>query len=212
MLDSLIGTVDAIILSGGVSVGAYDVVKAVLAPLGIWFGPVRMQPGKPQGFGWLPATGAGSSTGTAGTNASNGGGAIDSSAGNSSAIGGTAAAGSAAPGPIVFALPGNPVSAFVSFEAFVRPALLFMGGHGSITRPMITGTVARGWSSPGGRQQYMPVVCERRGTETLVWPATSGGSGSHLVAGLGQAEGLAIVGEDSDTVTEGDLLPVMLVI
>jgi len=177
VLDSLVGTVDAIILSGGVSVGAYDVVKAVLAPLGIWFGPVRMQPGKPQGFGRLPA--------------------------------GT---GSTEPGPIVFALPGNPVSAFVSFEAFVRPALLYMGGHGSIARPTVTGTVARGWSSPVGRQQYMPVVCERRGPETLVWPATSGGSGSHLVAGLGQAEGLAIVPEDSDTVTEGDLLPVLLVI
>lgn len=46
--------VDAIILSGGVSVGAYDVVKAVLAPLSsMWFGPVAMQPGKPQGSGTL---------------------------------------------------------------------------------------------------------------------------------------------------------------
>jgi molybdenum cofactor synthesis domain-containing protein len=181
VLDSLVGTVDAIILSGGVSVGAYDVVKAVLAPLGtVWFGPVRMQPGKPQGFGRLP--------------------------------GGTGGDRGIEPGPIVFALPGNPVSAFVSFEAFVRPALLFMGGHGTLTRPTITGTVARGWSSPAGRQQYMPVVCTHRGTETLVWPATSGGSGSHLVAGLGQAEGLAIVPEDCDTVSEGDLLSVMLVI
>lgn len=47
--------VDAIILSGGVSVGAYDVVKAVLAPVPtMWFGPVAMQPGKPQGSGTLP--------------------------------------------------------------------------------------------------------------------------------------------------------------
>ncbi|TFB83774.1 molybdopterin molybdotransferase MoeA [Cryobacterium algoricola] len=203
VLDSLVGTVDAIILSGGVSVGAYDVVKAVLAPLGIWFGPVRMQPGKPQGFGRLPATGTGTGSGDAGSSAV-------SAAGGTGTAGSTT--GSTAPGPIVFALPGNPVSAFVSFEAFVRPALLFMGGHGNITRPTITGTVARGWSSPSGRQQYMPVVCERRGPETLVWPATSGGSGSHLVAGLGQAEGLAVVSEDCDTVTEGDLLPVMLVI
>lgn len=46
--------VDAIILSGGVSVGAYDVVKEVLAPLPtMWFGPVAMQPGKPQGWGRL---------------------------------------------------------------------------------------------------------------------------------------------------------------
>lgn len=52
------GQVDAFVTSGGVSVGAYDVVKAVLAPLGtVQFGPVRMQPGKPQGFGsWIDGT------------------------------------------------------------------------------------------------------------------------------------------------------------
>lgn len=43
---------DAVILTGGVSVGAYDVVKELLAAEpGMWFGPVAMQPGKPQGFG-----------------------------------------------------------------------------------------------------------------------------------------------------------------
>lgn len=53
-LATLSPQVDAIILSGGVSVGAYDVVKAVLAPLpSMWFGPVAMQPGKPQGSGTL---------------------------------------------------------------------------------------------------------------------------------------------------------------
>ncbi len=42
---------DAVITSGGVSQGDFDVVKAALAPDGVWFGPVAMQPGKPQGFG-----------------------------------------------------------------------------------------------------------------------------------------------------------------
>lgn len=43
---------DAVILTGGVSVGAYDVVKELLAAEpGMWFGPVAMQPGKPQGHG-----------------------------------------------------------------------------------------------------------------------------------------------------------------
>lgn len=50
VLDSI--DADAVILTGGVSVGAYDVVKELLAPQpGMWFGPVAMQPGKPQGFG-----------------------------------------------------------------------------------------------------------------------------------------------------------------
>jgi len=42
---------DLVITSGGVSMGDYDVVKEALAPRGVWFGPVAMQPGKPQGFG-----------------------------------------------------------------------------------------------------------------------------------------------------------------
>jgi molybdopterin molybdotransferase len=42
---------DLVVTSGGVSMGDYDVVKEALRPLGVWFGPVAMQPGKPQGFG-----------------------------------------------------------------------------------------------------------------------------------------------------------------
>jgi molybdopterin molybdotransferase len=43
---------DVVVTSGGVSQGDYDVVKEALSPLGtVWFGPVAMQPGKPQGFG-----------------------------------------------------------------------------------------------------------------------------------------------------------------
>ena len=43
---------DLVVTSGGVSQGDFDVVKEALAPLGsVWFGPVAMQPGKPQGFG-----------------------------------------------------------------------------------------------------------------------------------------------------------------
>ena len=42
---------DLVVTSGGVSQGDYDVVKEALAPDGVWFGPVAMQPGKPQGYG-----------------------------------------------------------------------------------------------------------------------------------------------------------------
>jgi molybdopterin molybdotransferase len=42
---------DLVVTSGGVSMGDYDVVKEALTPEGVWFGPVSMQPGKPQGFG-----------------------------------------------------------------------------------------------------------------------------------------------------------------
>jgi molybdopterin molybdotransferase len=44
---------DVVVTSGGVSQGDFDVVKEALAPKGVWFGPVAMQPGKPQGFGFV---------------------------------------------------------------------------------------------------------------------------------------------------------------
>lgn len=50
-LDDQLVRADLVITSGGVSQGDYDVVKEALTPLGVWFGPVAMQPGKPQGFG-----------------------------------------------------------------------------------------------------------------------------------------------------------------
>ncbi len=51
-LDDQLGRADVIVTSGGVSMGDYDVVKEALSPLGtVWFGPLAMQPGKPQGFG-----------------------------------------------------------------------------------------------------------------------------------------------------------------
>src|SRR5699024_9617159 len=81
VLDAVPKRFDAIVLTGGVSVGAYDVVKEVLAPEeGMWFGPVAMQPGKPQGSGTYR-------------------------------------------GVAVFALPGNPVSVYVSTQMLVAPAL-----------------------------------------------------------------------------------------
>ncbi|TFD86077.1 gephyrin-like molybdotransferase Glp [Cryobacterium serini] len=178
VLTELVGKVDVIVLSGGVSVGAYDVVKAVLKPLGtVDFGPVKMQPGKPQGFGRWPAT-------------------------------------DNVPGPLIFALPGNPVSAYVSFEVFVRPALRRLLGHGSLQRRTITATVVDDWRSPPGRAQYMPVIVTHRtdGTEDSMEarPASRGGSGSHLVAGLAQANGLAIIAEDTTHIRGGDLITVML--
>jgi molybdopterin molybdotransferase len=168
-LDSSLGELDAVVLSGGASVGAHDVSKAVLSPLAsMRFSAVRMQPGKPQGFGrWSDGT-------------------------------------------LVFVLPGNPVSSFVSFEMFVRPAILRMLGREPRQRPAVPATTTAGWTTPVGRRQYMPVAVDRAAGELLVHPATEGGSGSHLVASLALADGLAIVDETIERVHEGDRLPVML--
>lgn len=199
MLESHAAEVDVFVTSGGVSVGAYDIVKALLAPLGVWFGPVRMQPGKPQGFGLWPGPDAPSGSAV--------------SPGTAAPTSTAASPGTAAPtGTPIFALPGNPVSVFVSFEEFVRPALLTMQGRADVRRESLQGVASESWRSPAGRIQYMPAVAERHPDGTLsVRPASGGGSGSYLVASLAGANALAVVPEAVTEVRAGDLLDVTLV-
>lgn len=157
---------EVIVFSGGVSAGAYEVVKNALGAQ-MTFSKVAMQPGKPQGFGRTED------------------------------------------GILLFGLPGNPVSAAVSFEVFVRPALQAMQGR-SAARRMLRLPAASGWRTPPGRRQYLPVVIDR--TDPAAWravPATGGGS--HLAGGLGRAEAYAVVPAEIPAVAGGDLVDVMLV-
>jgi molybdopterin molybdotransferase len=159
---------DVVVTSGGVSAGAYEVVKNVLRHR-IEFVTVAMQPGKPQAFGRIGDA-------------------------------------------LVFGLPGNPVSVAVSFEVFVRPALLALQGRAELQRPVLRLPAATGWRTPAGRRQYLPAAIDR--TDPAAWtvrPATPGGSGSHLAAGLARAEAYAIVPAEVAAVTEGDLVDVMLI-
>lgn len=112
-------------------------------------------------------------------------------------------------GRLVFGLPGNPVSVAVSFEVFVRPALLALQGRTVIDRRIARLTASETWSTPPGRRQYLPAAIDlAAGT---VQPATRGGSGSHLAASLARAEAFAIVPADVSTVAVGDPLDVMLI-
>lgn len=113
-------------------------------------------------------------------------------------------------GAPVFGLPGNPVSVAVSFEAFVRPALQRMLGRAEVRRATWLAVVDDGWPSPAARRQYMPVALAVRGGRPVVRRATSGGAGSHLVAGLAAADGFAIVPEDVEHVAAGDLVEVAI--
>ena len=159
---------DVLVTSGGVSVGAYDVVKEVLGRMGsVAFDRIAMQPGMPQGFGTVGAE--------------------------------------AVP---VFALPGNPVSALVSFEVFVRPALRRMLGSETLGRPQVTAVLAEPLRSPEGKRQYVRVKVEHTGSGWIASP--TGGSGSHLLAGLAAANGLAIVPEAATEVPAGTPLTTWL--
>jgi molybdopterin molybdotransferase len=112
-------------------------------------------------------------------------------------------------GTLVFGLPGNPVSVAVSFEVFVRPALLALQGRAEIHRPRASFTADVDWTTPPGRRQYLPAVVDL--AERTVRPATAGGSGSHLAGGLARAHAFAIVPADVDRVAAGDVIDVMLV-
>ena len=112
-------------------------------------------------------------------------------------------------GCLVFGLPGNPVSVAVSFEVFVRPALLALQGRNERFRPHLTLRAAESWRTPPGRRQYLPAIVDL--AERTVRPATAGGSGSHLAGGLARASAFAIVPADVAEVAVGDDVDVMLV-
>jgi molybdopterin molybdotransferase len=159
---------DMVVTSGGVSVGAYDVVKEVLSRLGtVDFEAVAMQPGKPQGFG---------SVGPDNT-------------------------------PI-FTLPGNPVSAYVSFEVFVRPAIRRMLGVEPLHRTTVGAVCTEALSSPAGRRQYTRAWLDVAEGRYVVRPV--GGPGSHLLGDLAQANAFIVVPEDVTQIPAGQAVTVMV--
>jgi molybdopterin molybdotransferase len=105
----------------------------------------------------------------------------------------------------VFALPGHPVAALVSFEAFVRPALRAMAGHSQLFRASLRARSTRGWESPPGRRQFVPAVLV--GSPAQGYAATPTGEPGRLsLSSLAAANALAVVDEDTTTVRDGDTL------
>jgi molybdopterin molybdotransferase len=94
----------------------------------------------------------------------------------------------------IFGLPGNPVSALVSFEVFVRPALRRMLGAEPLGRPQVTALLTQAIRKPPGKRQFLRVYVTRQGDRVLAEP--TGGQGSHMLAGLAAANGLAVIPED----------------
>jgi len=150
-LDAQLVRADAVITSGGVSMGAYEPVKEALSPLGtVRFEKVAMQPGMPQGFGVV---------------------------GDDQVP--------------IFALPGNPVSSFVSFMLFVRPALDRMRGLPAGPPETVTAHVTGALRSPAGKRSFLRGRLADDGTVTPVR-----GQGSHQLAALASANALIVVPEE----------------
>jgi molybdopterin molybdotransferase len=107
-----------------------------------------------------------------------------------------------------FGLPGNPVSVFVSFELFVRPAMLTMMGRSQVDRPQVTATLAADVSGPKGKMQYARVVVERGDSGWVATP--TGGRGSNLISTVARANGLAMVPPGTETAPAGSSVQVMV--
>jgi molybdopterin molybdotransferase len=105
------------------------------------------------------------------------------------------------------ALPGTPTAAFISFEAFVRPALDRLAGRPA-SAPMIAETVSRGWESRAGTVRYVPldVVADDRGIS--VSPAGAPAHAAHALSAMFRAPLIGVVASETAEVVRGQLLPV----
>jgi molybdopterin molybdotransferase len=176
---------DLMITTGGVSMGGeHDVVKAALQQLGtITFRKVAMQPGMPQGFGTIAVTPAVIQEETKRRRFRR-----DSYDTETESAAVSASKHQQVP---IFTLPGNPVSAYVSFQVFARPAIGALQAYDGMSLEKVQAEVMGPLRSPPGRRSYLRAVLDRaRGQVT---PLT--GQESHQVATLGKANALVVVPE-----------------
>jgi molybdopterin molybdotransferase len=138
---------DLLVITGGVSVGDRDFVKAAIEALGgeVTFWKVNMKPGKPLAFAMLE-------------------------------------------GKPVFALPGNPVAAMVSFELFVRPSLLKAMGHQRVIRPKVKAILHEHIANKGTRPHLVRGIVSVHDNRYHV--STTGNQSSGRLSSLIQGNGL----------------------
>ncbi|MGO9857349.1 MAG: gephyrin-like molybdotransferase Glp [Acidimicrobiales bacterium] len=162
---------DAIVSSGGVSVGDLDLMKAVLhklsGPTMRWM-QVAIKPAKPFAFGVLEKSGT-----------------------------------------PVFGLPGNPVSALVSYELFVRPALRSMAGCTVLDRPRLAALAEVDLPRRPDGKLHLIRVSARTGTDGELGVRMVGGQDSHMLHVMAQSNALALV-PDGDGVRAGQRVEVLL--
>lgn len=184
---------DAIITSGGVSVGEADYTKAMMKKLGdVAFWKIAMRPGRPMAVGQLfrnklAASPYGSSEAHY---------AIDSTLSNTGKA-------------ILFGLPGNPVAVMVTFLAFVRPALRQMMGANAAPLPLLKARSLEAIRKKPGRTEYQR-GCVSTSTQGALWVNTTGNQGSGVLSSMVQANGLIVLHHDQGNVAAGDEVDVMM--
>ncbi|MBI2556367.1 MAG: molybdopterin molybdotransferase MoeA [Planctomycetes bacterium] len=158
---------DILILSGGVSMGEYDLVGDVMKDLNtqIYFEKVALRPGKPVIFGKKDKT-------------------------------------------FIFALPGNPVASFVTFELFIYPAIRKMMGFTTLHRTTVKASLEVEIFVKRKRREYRPALLRMHDNQWFVSPVEWHGSADLLSTTL--ANCLLIVREDAEKLSVGQLVDVIL--
>lgn len=108
----------------------------------------------------------------------------------------------------VFGLPGNPVSSMVTFEVFVRPALLRMAGAASADRPTVTAELAEDIEKAPGKTHFIRARLRRNGARLSAAPTGSQDSG--VLTSMVNADGLIVLAQDATGVKAGTMVDVRL--
>lgn len=185
---------DAIITSGGVSVGEADFTKAMMKKLGdVAFWRIAMRPGRPMAVGRLrpvkpdnkSAVGADLTGAISYKNNSNSNGAI------------------------LFGLPGNPVAVMVTFLAFVRPALLQMMGANAVRPPLLKARSLEPLRKKPGRTEYQRGWVSTAADGSLQ-VKTTGNQGSGVLSSMAEANGLMLLHHAQGNVAIGEEVDVLM--
>ncbi len=105
-------------------------------------------------------------------------------------------------------LPGNPVSAMVTFELFARPAILKMMGKKNLAKPTVDAVIENRMVNSDGRRILARATVEKRGGQYFA--RLTGPQGSGILTSMTSANGLVIVPEDKAEVEAGDVVQVMM--
>ena len=181
---------DAIITSGGVSVGEADHTRSIMKRLGdVVFWRIAMRPGRPMAVGRISRT--------------------KSANGSSAAVLESYENSSESDTAILFGLPGNPVAVMVTFLAFVRPALLSMMGCTRPEPPLLKAKSAALLRKKPGRTEYQRGLVERTADGALSVRA-AGNQGSGVLSSMVRANGLIVLHHDQASVKVGEEVDVMM--
>ena len=201
---------DAIITSGGVSVGEADYTRAMMKKLGansggVAFWKIAMRPGRPMAVGRISSTieikfGTSRHDINPDSYENSSKNQVlhvndDDNAGFHSAV--------------LFGLPGNPVAVMVTFLAFVRPALLRMMGCTTQSPPLLKARSLEAIRKKPGRTEYQRGTVSTAPDGSLL-AQTTGNQGSGVLSSMVQANGLIVLHHDQGSVAVGDEVDVMM--